>query len=154
MCATFSALSRSRRSGRTNDRATSATISSATTIAAIATTASRMAVLRCAAACSATAAVTDDVVSAMSASAIPSVAAMDWLSSGLFTSTAVGLAMIAIRRMNCSCSCFASAEPTPRIWLIPNSVDGSVPATVFMEVRSSGSGTSPPRLTSSCCIII
>ena len=37
---------------------------------------------------------------------------------------------------------------------MPNSVDGSVPATVIIDVRSSGSGSSPPRLTSSCCIII
>ena len=37
---------------------------------------------------------------------------------------------------------------------MPNSVDGSVPARVIIEVRSSGSGSSPPWLTSSCCIII
>ena len=37
---------------------------------------------------------------------------------------------------------------------MPNSVDGSVPASVIIDVRSSGSGSSPPRFTSSCCIII
>ena len=37
---------------------------------------------------------------------------------------------------------------------MPNSVDGSVPARVISDVRSSGSGSSPPWFTSSCSIII
>ena len=61
---------------------------------------------------------------------------------------------MAIRLTISSCSFCASGEPTPSTWAMPNSVDGSVPASVIIEVRSSGSGSSPPRLTSSCCIII
>ena len=37
---------------------------------------------------------------------------------------------------------------------MPNNVDGSVPARVIIDVRSSGSGRSAPRVISSCCIII
>ena len=62
--------------------------------------------------------------------------------------------MIAIRVTICCCSVLASAEPTPSTSAIPNSVDGSVPARVIIDVRNSGSGRSAPRVISSCCIII
>ena len=54
--------------------------------------------------------------------------------------------MIAIRLTICCCSVLASGEPTPSTSLIPNSVDGSVPARVIIDVRSSGSGSSAPRV--------
>ena len=75
---------------------------------------------------------------------------IDALRSGLATSTAAGSDMIDIRLTNSCCSFWASGEPTPSTWLMPNSVDGSVPATVFIDMRNTGSGNSPPRFTSSC----
>ena len=62
--------------------------------------------------------------------------------------------MIAIRVTICCCSVLASGEPAPSTSLIPNSVDGSVPARVIIEVRSSGSGRSAPRVTRISCIVI
>ena len=70
------------------------------------------------------------------------------------TSTEAGSEMIAIRPTICCCSVLASGELTPTTSLIPNNVDGSVPASVIILVRSSGSGSSPPRLTSSFCMNI
>ena len=114
-----------------------------------------MAAVRCAAACSSTAAVTDAVVSVDDlAGDLVGGLHRTRVRSGLLTRTAAGSDMIAIRLTISACSFWASGEPTPSTWLIPNSVDGSVPASVIIEVRSSGSGSSPPRFTSSCCIII
>ena len=70
------------------------------------------------------------------------------------TSETVGSDINAIRLTISACNFSASDEPTPSTWLIPNSVDGSVPASVIIEVRSSGSGISPPRFTNSSCISI
>ena len=62
--------------------------------------------------------------------------------------------MSAIRVTICCCRVLASAEPTPSTSAMPNNVEGSVPARVIIDVRSSGSGRSAPRVISSCCIII
>ena len=64
--------------------------------------------------------------------------------SGLPTIGTFGSEMSAVRWMYSRCSCLASGEPTPSTWAMPNSVDGSVPATVISRVRSSGSGSSAP----------
>ena len=48
----------------------------------------------------------------------------------------------------------ASSEAVPSSLAIPDTVDGSVPATVIIAVRNSGSGRSPPRVTSMFCIAI
>ena len=65
-----------------------------------------------------------------------------------------GLDINPIRVTICCCSVFASCEPMPSTSAIPNNVDGSVPARVVIDVRSSGKGKSAPRVISSCCIII
>ena len=70
------------------------------------------------------------------------------------TSGTVGLEINPIRFTNSDWSVCASSDLMPTTWLMPNSVDGSVPASVMSDVRSSGSGTSAPRFTSNCCIII
>ncbi|OBH90554.1 hypothetical protein A5680_18720 [Mycobacterium sp. E2989] len=74
--------------------------------------------------------------------------------SALSTSTLAGSDMIAIRVTNCCCRVLAAGEPAPRTSLIPNSVDGSVPARVIIEVRSCGSGRSAPRVTRIFCMVI
>ncbi len=142
------------RSGRTSERATSHTASSVAAIAASTSTMSRTAAARRSAARSSTALITDPVFSLISRDAISSVVRTESRSTGLLGSTCSGSDMIAIRVTNCCCSVLASGESTPSTSLIPNSVDGSVPASVIIELRSSGSGSSPPRLSSSSCIII
>jgi hypothetical protein len=142
------------RNGRTSERATSVTTSSASSSAPSAIAESRMASVRATEAWSLTAPVTAGVVRSISCAAIWSVACSDWVSSGLLTTGTAGSEMRAVRRTYSACSCWASCEPMPSTWLIPNSVDGSVPARVIIDVRSSGSGSSAPRLTSSCSIII
>lgn len=98
--------------------------------------------------------VTDAVASVMTCSAIVSVVWIERSRSELSTSRLAGSDMIAIRVTICCCNVLASGEPTPSTWLIPNSVDGSVPARVIIEVRNCGSGRSAPRVTRISCIVI
>ena len=150
----FRAPSRSTRNGRTSERATSSTTMSAAMMAATTRTVSRIAALRRLWAWSSTALVTFAVVSLMICAAMPSVVCTECSRSGLLTSLVAGLDINPIRVTICCCRFLASCEPTPSTSAIPNSVDGSVPARVIIEVRSSGSGRSAPRVISSCCIII
>ena len=152
--ATLSAPSRSARSGRTSARATSNTMTNAITMAVSTKAVSRIAALRRSVAWASTDFVTDDVASLMTCSAIASVLCIECSSSALSTSTLSGSDKMAIRLTSCCCSVLASGELTPSTWLIPNSVDGSVPARVIIEVRSCGSGRSPPRVSRVSCIVI
>ena len=130
------------------------TMSRASTITAPTITESRMASVRLAVAWSSTAEMTvSDALSSIFP-AISLVVWIDWLRSGLLTSCTFGSDIMDIRLTISWASFSASGEPTPSTSLIPNSVDGSVPARVVIELRSSLSGSSPPRVTSSCCIII
>lgn len=142
------------RSGRTNARATSSTTTRAMTIAASTNTVSTIAALRRSAAWACTALVTEAVTFLMTWSAMSSVAWTDRSRSALSTSTLAGSDMIAIRATICCCSVLASGDPAPSTSLMPNSVDGSVPARVAIEVRSCGSGSSAPRVMRIFCIVI
>ncbi|CAG7404321.1 hypothetical protein PICSAR7_04476 [Mycobacterium avium subsp. paratuberculosis] len=113
-----------------------------------------MAELRRSAACACTDLVTDAVVFLMTWSAMSSVVWIERSRSGLSTSTLAGSDMIAIRLTICCCSVLASGDPAPSTSLMPNSVDGSVPARVAIEVRSCGSGSSAPRVTRIFCMVI
>ncbi|ORV83332.1 hypothetical protein AWC11_22215 [Mycobacterium interjectum] len=152
--ATLSAPSRRTRSGRTSARATSNTTSSAITMAASTSAVSVIAALRRSVASACTDLVTDAVASVTTCSAIPSVVWIERSSSGLSTSTLAGSDMIAIRVTICCCNVLASGDPAPSTSLMPNSVDGSVPASAIIEVRSCGSGRSDPRVTRISCIVI
>ncbi len=68
--------------------------------------------------------------------------------SGLPTSGMPGFDIIAMRLTISARSVAASSEPPPSTLVSAATVDGSVPAIVIIDVRSSGSGSSPPRLTS------
>ena len=91
---------------------------------------------------------TAPVFSLITRAAIWSVVRIDSRSTGLSGSTCSGSDMIAIRVTSCCCRVLASGESTPSTSLIPNSVDGSVPATVIIAVRRNGGGSSSPRFTS------
>ena len=91
------------------------------------------------------------VRSAIIVPAMPSVICWDWSSSGLPTSTTPGVAIIDIRLNISVRSVAASWDAGPSNSAMPVTVDGSVPASVVIDTRSSGSGTSPPRVTSMCC---
>ena len=129
-------------------------MTSAITMAASTRTASRIAALRLSVAWACTDLVTDAVASLMTCSAMSSVVWIERSRSALSTSTLAGSDMIAIRVTICCCSVLASGEPAPSTSLMPNSVDGSVPARVIIEVRSCGSGRSAPRVTRIFCIVI
>lgn len=73
---------------------------------------------------------------------------------GLPASTLSGSEMIAIRVTICWCRVLASGEPTPSTSVIPNSVEGSVPARVIIELRNCASGASAPRVTRISCRVI
>jgi len=74
--------------------------------------------------------------------------------SGLPAGGTAGSDSSPIRRTISLRSVWACSEVPPSTAAIPVTVDGSVPARVVSAVRSSGSASSPPRVTSSCCSVI
>ncbi|CFR37551.1 Uncharacterised protein [Mycobacterium tuberculosis] len=135
-------------------RATTNTTTIAVAMAANTSTASRIAASRRSVAWLCTDFVTASVVSVITCSAMSRVICIECSSSGLLTSATAGSDMIVILVTICCCRFLVSGEPAPSAALIPNSVEGSVPARVTIALRSCGSARSAPRVTRISCIVI